>query len=53
MKRIMMLAVIGTLTLVGWAWAREQEMLNHSADVQMEEMQNASCPPSSNPPGGG
>ena len=53
MKRIILLAVIGALTLGGWAWAREQEMLNHSVDVHMEEMQSASCPPSSNPSGGG
>ena len=53
MKRIIMLAVIGTLTCGGWGWARQQEMLNHSADIHMEEMQSASCPPSSNPSGGG
>jgi len=53
MKRIMLLAILGVLTLGGWAWSREQEMINHSMDVHMEEMQDASCPPSSDPPGGG
>jgi hypothetical protein len=51
MKRLFLLAVIGCLTLGGWAFARQQEMLNHSDDVRMEKMQNASCPPSSNPGG--
>jgi len=53
MIRNTLLVIFAALILVGWAWAREQEMLNHSADVHMEEMQSASCPPSSNPPGGG
>jgi hypothetical protein len=53
MIRITLLIVIGALVLGGWAWAREQEMLNHSSDVQMQEMQDASCDPSSNPSGAG
>jgi hypothetical protein len=53
MIRITLLIIVGALVASGWAWARQQEMLNHSADVQMQEMQSASCPPSSNPSGGG
>jgi len=51
MKRLILLAVIGGLTLGGWAFARQQELINHPDDVRMEKMQNASCPPSSNPGG--
>jgi len=47
MKRLFLLAVIGGFTLGGWAFARQQELLNHSNDVRMEKMQDASCPPSS------
>jgi outer membrane lipopolysaccharide assembly protein LptE/RlpB len=47
MKRIFLLAVIGGLTLCGWAFAQQQEMLNHGNDVHMEKMQYASCQPSS------
>jgi hypothetical protein len=53
MNRIILLVIIASATWIGWAWAREQEMLNHPADIHMEEMQDASCPPSSNPSGGG
>ncbi len=53
MIRITLLAVIATLVLSGWAWAREQEMLNHPHDVKMEEMQSTSCDPSSTPSGAG
>ena len=53
MKRIVLLAVMGCLTLGGWAWAQQQELLNHSEDIHMEQMQAGSCPPSSNPSGGG
>jgi hypothetical protein len=53
MIRITLLILIGALVLGGWAWAREQEMLNHNADVQMQEMQSASCNPSSDPSGAG
>lgn len=51
MKRLFLLAVIGGLTLGGWAFARQQELLNHSNNVHMEKMQDASCPPSSSPGG--
>jgi hypothetical protein len=53
MIRITLLVIFAALIVSGWAWAREQEMLNHTADVHMEAMQSASCPPSSNPSGGG
>jgi hypothetical protein len=53
MIRITLLVFIGALVLCGWAWAREQEMLNHNADVQLQEMQSASCNPSSDPSGAG
>ena len=53
MIRITLLAVIASLVLGGWAWAREQELLNHSSNVQMQEMQDASCDPSSSPSGAG
>jgi hypothetical protein len=53
MKQIILLVVVTSALWLGWAWAREQEMLNHSADVHMQEMQSAPCPPSSNPSGGG
>ena len=53
MIRITLLVVIGAVFCAGWAWAREQELLNHPASVQMQEFQAADCTPSSNPPGGG
>jgi hypothetical protein len=53
MKRIIVLVTFGTLCLGGWAWAQQEEMLKHSADVQMEEMDSASCPASSSSSGGG
>jgi hypothetical protein len=53
MQRIILLTLIGTLIAGAWAWAKEQQMLNHPADLQMQQMQDASCPPSSNPSGGG
>jgi hypothetical protein len=52
MIRITLLVLIGALVLGGWAMAREREMLNHHDDVQMQEMQEASCTPSSDPSGG-
>ena len=52
MKQIILLTIIGTLTAGGWAWARQQEMLNHTDDVNMQAMQNASCDPSSSSSGG-
>jgi len=53
MIRITLLMAIAALVLSGWARARQQEMLNHSRDVQMQEMQDASCDPSSGPSGAG
>jgi len=47
MKRLFLLAVIGGLTLGGWAVAQQQELLDHASDVHLQKMQNASCPPSS------
>jgi hypothetical protein len=52
MKRIILLAVIGTLTLGGWASAQKQQLLNHLSDARMEPMQDASCSNSSNSSGG-
>ncbi len=53
MFRITLLVAIAALVLGGWAWAREQEILNHPRDAQMQEMQDASCDPSSDPSGAG
>jgi hypothetical protein len=53
MKRIILLAVAGCLTLGGWGWAQQQELLNHGEDIHLEQMQDASCGPSSNPSGAG
>lgn len=53
MIRIVLLVLAAALMWGGWAWAREQEMLNHGATVRLQEMQDASCDPSSNPSGGG
>ena len=53
MIRITLLVVIAGLVLGGWARAREEEILNHTGDAQMQEMQSASCDPSSNPSGAG
>jgi hypothetical protein len=53
MIRTMLLVLIGALVAGGWAWAREQEMLNHNADVKIQLMESSSCDPSSNPSGGG
>jgi hypothetical protein len=53
MIRITLLVVIGALVLGGWARAREQEMLNHNKDVDVQEMQSTSCDPSSDPSGAG
>ena len=53
MIRITLLIVCAALLLSGWAWARQQEMLNHPHDVQMQEMESASCDPSSSPSGAG
>jgi len=53
MKRIILLAIIGCLTLGGWAWAQQQELLNHTSDIHMQKMDDASCDPSSNPSGAG
>jgi hypothetical protein len=53
MIRITLLVAIGVVVLSGWAWAREQEMLNHPADVQMQEMQKAYCDPSTTTSGAG
>jgi hypothetical protein len=52
MKTIILLAVIGALTMGGWAWAREQQMLNHLSDVNMQKMDDASCSSSSSSSGG-
>ena len=53
MHRIILLVVMAALMWGGWAWAREQQMLNHNADVHMQQMQDASCGPSSSSSGGG
>jgi hypothetical protein len=53
MIRITLLVIIGALVISGWAWAREQETLNHPRDVQMQQMEDASCDPSSSSSGAG
>jgi hypothetical protein len=54
MKRIILLAVVGCLTLGGWAVAQQQELLNHPADVHMQKMDDNTCNgSSSNSSGGG
>ena len=53
MMRNVLLLLLGALFLAGWMWARAAEMLNHGADAHLQEMQNASCPASSDPSGGG
>jgi len=47
MNRTTLLIIIGALVLGGWAWAREQEMLNHATNAKVQEMEDASCNPSS------
>ncbi len=51
MKQIILLAVIGAMTLGGWAWARQEEMLNHLADVNMQKMDDGPCSSSSSSSG--
>jgi hypothetical protein len=53
MKRMFVLIIIGCLCLDGWAWAQQEETVNHSAEIHMEEMASASCPASSSSSGGG
>lgn len=53
MIRIVLLVLIAALVTSGWAWAREQEMLNHNAEVHLQEMENAYCTPSSSTSAGG
>ncbi len=53
MIRITLLVAIGSIVFAGWAWAREQEMLKHAVNVEMQEMQDASCDPSSTSSGAG
>jgi hypothetical protein len=52
MKRIILLAVMGTLTLSGWASAQKQQLQNHLTEARMEPMEDASCSNSSNSSGG-
>jgi len=53
MKRIILLAVIGCLTLGGWAVAQQQELLNHIDDARMMPLANDPCSSSSSSSGGG
>jgi hypothetical protein len=47
MKRILILTVIGCLTLGGWAFAQQQELLDHASNVNMQNMDDGSCSSSS------
>jgi len=53
MRRIVLLAIMGFITLGGWALAQQQELRDNLGDTHMQLMQDASCTPSSNPSGGG
>ncbi len=53
MNRTTLLIVIGALVLGGWAWAREQEMLNNGVNAKLQVMEGASCSPTSDNSGGG
>ncbi len=53
MIRTTILIVTTALLIAGWASARQQELLNHSQDVQMQEMQSTSCSASSSSSGAG
>jgi hypothetical protein len=47
MQRVILLTIAGCLLVIGWASAQQQEILDHPADIHMQKMQDASCPPSS------
>jgi len=47
MQRVILLAIAAGLLFAGWAVAQQQELLDHSTDIHMQKMQDASCPPSS------
>jgi hypothetical protein len=53
MKRIILLVLVASLTLTAWASAQQTELADHLEGIRMEAMDNGSCPPSSNPSGGG
>ncbi len=53
MTRIILLTITAALIWTSWAFARQQELLNHGASIHMQEMEDASCDPSSGPSGGG
>jgi hypothetical protein len=53
MIRTTLLIVSTALLLSGWVWARQQELLNHPHDVQMQVMEGPGCDPSSSSGGAG
>jgi len=53
MIRTTLLIVTTALLLAGWASARQQELLNHPQDVQMQEMESTGCSTSSSSSGAG
>ena len=53
MKKVFLLALIASLTVTAWASAQQIEMIDHLDSIRMQVMDDGSCPPSSNPSGGG
>jgi hypothetical protein len=53
MIRTTLLIVTTALLITGWASARQQELLNHSQDVQIQEMEDAYCTTTSSSSGAG
>ena len=49
----LLLTVASALLLGGWVLAQQQQISNHGASARLQEMEDASCPPSSDPSGGG
>ncbi len=53
MKTICITLGVAVLLISGWAAAAQRTLADHLDDVQhLQKMQDASCPPSSNPSGG-
>jgi hypothetical protein len=52
MNRILLLTLIASLTVGGWASAQKQELLSHASDVHMQQMDDNSCSSNSNSSGG-
>ncbi len=53
MKTICITIGLVVLLVGGWAGAAQQSLSDHLSDVRhLQQMEDASCPPSSNPSGG-